>query len=58
MAGMLERTIEQTMKKSKKIQFDSGRAQKKMEKAFKQMAAKKAKQAKEKARREEEQIPV
>ena len=50
--------MEQTMKKSRKIQFDSGRAQKKMEKAFKQMAAKKAKQAKEKARREEEQIPV
>ena len=50
--------MEPAMKKSKKIQFDSGRAQKKMEKAFKQMAAKKAKQAKEKARREEEQIPV
>ena len=50
--------MEQTMKKSKKIQFDSGRAQKKMAKAFKQLEAKKAKQAKEKARREEEQTPV
>lgn len=46
------------MSKSKKMQFDSGRAQKKMEKAFKQMATKKAKQAKEKARREAEEIPV
>ena len=43
------------MRKSKKNQFDSGRAQKKMEKAFKQMTAKKAKQAKEKAQREAEQ---
>ena len=55
---MLERTMEQQMKKSKKMQFDSGRAQKKMEKAFKQMAAKKAKQANNKARREDEQVPV
>jgi len=46
------------MKKSKKNQFDSGRAQKKMSKAFKQSAAKKAKQAKEKAKREEERIPI
>ncbi len=46
------------MKKSKKMQFDSGRAQKKMAKAFKQSVAKKAKQAKEKARREAEQNPV
>ena len=46
------------MSKSKKIQFDSGRAQKKMEKAFKQMAAKKAKQAKKKAQRENEQTPA
>ena len=50
--------MEFNMKKSKKNSFDSGRAQKKMEKAFKQMAAKKAKQAKKKAMREEEQIPV
>jgi|TARA_Y100000294_G_scaffold157361_1_gene158909 hypothetical protein len=55
---MVERTMEHMMKKSKKIQFDSGRAQKKMEKAFKQMVAKKAKQAKEKARREEERSPI
>ena len=46
------------MSKSKKMQFDSGRAQKKMAKAFKQMSAKKAKQAKEKARREVEQSVV
>ncbi|MFQ5765242.1 MAG: hypothetical protein ACE5GT_09945 [Rhodospirillales bacterium] len=46
------------MSKSKKMQFDSGRAQKKMEKAFKQMAAKKAKQAKEKVRREAEDNPA
>ncbi len=46
------------MKKSKKMQFDSGRAQKKMEKAFKQMSAKKAKQAKERAKRLAEQQPV
>ena len=46
------------MIKSKKIQFDSGRAQKKMAKAFKQMSAKKAKQAKERAKRLAEQQPV
>ena len=46
------------MIKSKKMQFDSGRNQKKMEKAFKQKAAKKAKQAKERARRLAEQQPV
>jgi len=46
------------MIKSKKMKFDSGRAQKKMEKAFKQMEAKKAKQAKVKAKRESEQTPV
>ncbi|NQU59804.1 MAG: hypothetical protein HQ512_01620 [Rhodospirillales bacterium] len=46
------------MSKSKKMQFDSGRNQKKMSKAFKQMEAKKAKQAKEKARREAEQVPI
>ena len=46
------------MIKSKKMQFDSGRAQKKMEKAFRQMSAKKAKQAREKARRETEQSPA
>ena len=44
--------------KSKKNQFDSGRAQKKMEKAFKQMEAKRAKQAQEKARRDAERTPV
>ena len=46
------------MIKSKKMQFDGGRAQKKMEKAFKQMEAKKAKQAKEKARRLAEEVPI
>ena len=46
------------MIKSKKMQFDGGRAQKKMAKAFKQMTAKKAKQAKERAKRMEEQVPV
>ena len=46
------------MAKSKKNQFDSGRAQKKMAKAFKQLEAKKAKQAKEKARRLAEQQPI
>ncbi len=46
------------MIKSKTMQFDSGRAQKKMEKAFKQMSAKKAKQAKERAKRLAEQQPV
>jgi len=46
------------MIKSKKIQFDSGRAQKKMAKAFKQMEAKKAKQAKERAKRISEEQPV
>jgi len=46
------------MIKSKKMQFNSGRAQKKMAKAFKQMEAKKAKQAKERARRLAEQQPV
>jgi hypothetical protein len=46
------------MIKSKKMQFDGGRNQKKMEKAFKQMSAKKAKQAKEKAKRVEEQVPI
>jgi len=40
--------------KSKKNQFDSGRAQKKLEKSFKQMEAKRAKRALEKARREAE----
>ena len=46
------------MAKSKKNQFDSGRAQKKMAKAFKQLEAKKAKQAKEKVRRLAEQQPI
>jgi hypothetical protein len=46
------------MIKSKKMQFDGGRAQKKMAKAFRQMEAKKAKQAKEKARRVEEEVPI
>ncbi len=46
------------MRKSKKNQFDSGRAQKKMAKAFKQQAAKRAKQAKKKALTEIEQVPV
>ncbi|MDA1091082.1 MAG: hypothetical protein O3A85_12315 [Proteobacteria bacterium] len=44
--------------KSKKMQFDSGRNQKKMEKAFKQKTAKKAKQDKEKALRLAEQQPI
>jgi len=44
--------------KSKKNQFDSGRAQKKLEKSFKQMEAKRAKRALEKARREAERTPV
>ena len=44
--------------KSKKNQFDHGRAQKKMAKAFKQLAAKRAKQAKKKALNETEQTPV
>jgi hypothetical protein len=44
--------------KSKKNQFDSGRAQKKMEKAFQQLAAKRAKRAMEKAKREAERNPV
>jgi len=46
------------MIKSKKNSFDSGRAQKKMAKAFKQMSAKKAKQAKEKAKRIAEEQPI
>ena len=46
------------MIKSKKMQFDGGRAQKKMEKAFKQVEAKKAKQAKEKAKRLAEEVPI
>jgi len=46
------------MSKSKKMQFDAGRAQKKMEKVHRQMEAKRLKQAKEKARRDAERTPV
>ena len=44
--------------KSKKMSFDAGRAQKKMEKAFKQMEAKRLKRAREKAQRENERQPA
>ncbi|MBI2977875.1 MAG: hypothetical protein HYY38_03405 [Rhodospirillales bacterium] len=44
--------------KSKKNQFDAGRAQKKMEKVQRQMEAKRLKKAKEKAQREAERTPV
>ena len=46
------------MSKSKKMQFDAGRAQKKMEKVQRQMEAKRLKQAKEKAQRDAERTPV
>jgi len=46
------------MSKSKKMQFDAGRAQKKMEKAHQQLEAKRLKKAKEKAQRETERTPV
>lgn len=44
--------------KSKKLQFDAGRAQRKMEKAHRQLEAKRLKKAREKARREAERQPV
>lgn len=44
--------------KSKKLQFDAGRAQKKMEKAYQQLEAKRLKKAKDKARRDAERTPV
>ena len=44
--------------KSKKMQFDAGRAQKKLEKSFKQLADKRAKRALEKAKRDAERTPV
>jgi hypothetical protein len=44
--------------KSKKNQFDAGRAQKKMEKAHQQLEAKRQKKAMEKARRDAERTPV
>lgn len=46
------------MSKSKKMQFDAGRAQKKMEKAYQQLESKRLKKAKEKARRDAERTPV
>ncbi|HEX9702011.1 MAG TPA: hypothetical protein VGA19_04110 [Rhodospirillales bacterium] len=46
------------MSKAKKMPFDAGRAQKKMEKARQQLDAKRAKQAAEKARRLAERTPV
>jgi hypothetical protein len=46
------------MSKSKKMQVDAGRAQKKMEKAHRQLEAKRLKQAKERARRLAERTPV
>ncbi len=44
--------------KSKKNQFDAGRAQRKMEKAHQQMEARRLKKAREKARRDAERTPV
>jgi hypothetical protein len=44
--------------KSKKNLFDAGRAQKKMEKAYQQLEAKRQKKAREKARRDAERTPV